>query len=287
VDIKRRDLLTTGAMVMAAASAPRAFAQTDMKVSAEKKFYQKNGVRICYVDEGSGIPLLIIPGGGQNSSIAWGVNSAPFDAAATFKNEYRCITADLRNATTGASVGPLEVDRPWDSYADDQLGLMDHLGIKKFMVFGFCIGGPFIWNLIKRAPDRIIAAVVSQPVGFRKETPTLAYDTYMKGWGPDLVKQRPDLNMETVERFLISMYGGKRADFVHCVNREDVRACQSPILLMPDDAPPHPLVIGIESAMLAPKSEIGMYPWKDTPDKIPVAIRQVRTFLKANRPTST
>jgi hypothetical protein len=56
---------------------------------------------------------------------------------------------------------------------------------------------------------------------------------------------------------------------------------------MPDDAPPHPLVIGIESAMLAPKSEIGMYPWKDTPDKIPVAIRQVRTFLKANRPTST
>jgi hypothetical protein len=36
----------------------------------------------------------------------------------------------------------VEVDRPWDSFADDQLGLMDHFGIDKFMVLGFCIGGP-------------------------------------------------------------------------------------------------------------------------------------------------
>ena len=60
---------------------------------------------------------------------------------------------DLRNANGGQSSGPLEIDRPWDAYADDQLGLMDHLGIKEFMVMGFCIGGPFIWNLLKRAPD--------------------------------------------------------------------------------------------------------------------------------------
>jgi dienelactone hydrolase len=39
---------------------------------------------------------------------------------------------------------------------------MDHLGIGKFMVLGFCIGGPFIWNLLKRAPDRIVAAVLAQ-----------------------------------------------------------------------------------------------------------------------------
>ena len=63
-----------------------------------------------------------------------------------FKGEYRCITADLRNAPAGQSTGPVEVDRPWDAYADDQLGLMDHLGIDKFVVMGFCIGGPFIWN---------------------------------------------------------------------------------------------------------------------------------------------
>ena len=69
-----------------------------------------------------------------------------------FKNDFRCIGADLRNANGGQSTGPLEIDRPWDAYTDDQLGLMDHLGIREFMVLGFCIGGPFIRNLLQRAP---------------------------------------------------------------------------------------------------------------------------------------
>ena len=38
-----------------------------------------------------------------------------------------------------------------------------HLGIKKFMVLGYCIGQPFIWNLIKRAGDRVVA-LGRQPV---------------------------------------------------------------------------------------------------------------------------
>ena len=95
----------------------------------------------------------MIPGGGLNSTILISPGKAPFDPIAEFKGEYRCIAADLRNANGGSS-GPFEADRPWDSYADDHLGLMDHLGIDKFMVMGFCIGGPFIWNLLKRAPDR-------------------------------------------------------------------------------------------------------------------------------------
>jgi dienelactone hydrolase len=48
---------------------------------------------------------------------------------------------------------------------------MDHPGIDKFMVLGFCIAGPFIWNLMKRAPARVVAAVPAQPVGFRPELP--------------------------------------------------------------------------------------------------------------------
>ena len=37
---------------------------------------------------------------------------------------------------------------------DDHLGVMDHLGIDKFLVMGFCIGDPFIWNLLRRAESR-------------------------------------------------------------------------------------------------------------------------------------
>ncbi|MDB5902508.1 MAG: hypothetical protein JWM26_1386 [Betaproteobacteria bacterium] len=286
MDSTRRTLLATGAAAAAMAAAPAAFAQAAEKADGAVLFYEKGDVRIHYQEAGSGFPLLIIPGGGQNSTIAWAANNAPFNATGEFSNEYRCITADLRNATSGQSTGPLEIDRPWDSYTDDQLGLMDHLGIERFMVLGFCIGGPFIWNLVKRAPDRIVAAVVSQPVGFRKEIPNLAYDGYMKGWAPELTKQRPDITMETVDRFLQSMYGGSRADFVHSVSRDVVRSCQAPVLVMPDDSPPHPYVIAMESAMLAPKSEVSLYPWKDTKEKIPLAVRQVRTFLRAYRPAT-
>ena len=128
-------------------------------------FYEKGPVRIHYEEAGSGFPLLLIAGGGLNSTIS-GLTRSPFNAIEEFKGEYRCIAADLRNANPGQSSGPLEIDRPWDSYTDDQLGVMDHLGIDKFMVMGFCIGGPFIWNLLRRAPDRVVAAVLAQPGGF-------------------------------------------------------------------------------------------------------------------------
>ena len=192
---------------------------------------------------GSGFPLLLISGGGMNSTIAGLTN--PFDAIEEFKGEYRCIAADLRNANRGQSSGPLEVDRPWDSYADDQLGLMDHLGINKFMVMGFCIGGPFIWNLLKRAPDRVVAAVPAQPVGFRPEMPTLLYDGSMTGWGPNLVKRRPDITMDMVEKFLTKMWR-TNADFVFTVTRDFVRSCQTPVLVMPDDIPAHPYAVAME-----------------------------------------
>ena len=97
-------------------------------------FYEKGNVRIRYEEAGSGFPLLVISGGGLNSVAAYLATKAPFDPVAEFKNEFRVISMDLRNANGGESTGPLEIDRPWDSYTDDHLGLMAHLGFKKFMV---------------------------------------------------------------------------------------------------------------------------------------------------------
>lgn len=249
-------------------------------------FYEKGNTRIHYQDTGgSGFPLLIIPGGGLNSTIAWVSKGAPFDAIAEFKNEYRCIAADLRNAPDGQSSGPVEVERPWDSHSDDQLGLMDHLGIKRFMVLGYCIGGPFIWNLLKRAPDRIVAAVLAQPSGFRKEIPTNSYDGNMTGWGPDLIKKRPEITMAQIDQFLSKMYRSGN-DFVYTVTRDFCRSCQTPVLVLPDDSPPHPYTIAMESVMLAPKSEVSLFPWKEPKDRIPLAVRQTRSFLRAHRPVT-
>jgi pimeloyl-ACP methyl ester carboxylesterase len=279
----RRNILATGAAVSAVAAAPRVFAQQAGQAGAVK-FYEKGRVRIAYQESGSGFPLLLIAGGGLNSTMA-GLPRSPFDPIAELKGEYRCIYADLRNANTGQSTGPLEIDRPWDSHTDDHLGLMDHLGVTKFMVLGFCIGGPFIWNLLKRAPDRVVAAVPAQPVGFRPEMPTVLYDGSKTGWGPELMKQRPDITGDMVEKYLVRMYR-TNPDFVFTVTRDFVRNCQTPVLIMPDDIPAHPYAVAMECAMLAPKAEVSMFPWKEPKERIPLAVRQVRSFLKAHRPLS-
>src|SRR6516225_5326203 len=237
-------------------------------------FYEKGNVRIHYEETGSGFPLLVIPGGGLNSTVA-GLATHPFNPFDEFKGEFRVIAADLRNAKGGQSSGPLEVNRSWDAYTDDHIGLMDHLGIREFMVLGFCIGGPFIWNLLKRAGDRVAAAVPAQPSGYRPEMPGLSYNNNMKGWGPELCARRPDIAMAMVDTFLTNMYGGARADFV--------RNCQTPILVLPDDVPGHPYVVAMETVHLAPNAQVSLYPWKDTPDKISLAVRHIRTFLRAHR----
>jgi pimeloyl-ACP methyl ester carboxylesterase len=287
-DTTRRDFITTSAAVAAAAAAERAFGQAAAGAATTAgNFYQRGEVRIRYLDTGGpGFPLLLIPGGGLNSTIAGLINSHPFNAVEEFKSEFRCITNDLRNAYAGESVGPLEIDRPWDSYTDDHIGLMDHLGIDKFMVLGFCIGGPFIWNLLERAPDRVVAAVAAQPSGYRPEQPELFYNNNMMTWGPELVKRRPEIKMETVERFLTRMYR-TNADFVFTVSRDFVRQCQTPVLVLPDDIPSHPYAVAMETVMLAPKSEVSIYPWKEPPERIPIAVRQIRSFLRAHRPAAS
>ena len=247
-------------------------------------FYEKGPVRIHYEEVGSGFPLLIIAGGGLNSTIS-GLATHPFDPMKEFKGEYHCIASDLRNANGGQSTGPLEIDRPWDSYTDDHIGLMDHLRIDKFMVMGFCIGGPFVWNLLERAPNRVVAAVLAQPSGFRPEMPTLFYDNNMTGWGPELVKRRPEIKMEMVDKFLTKMYG-TNPDFVFTVTRDFVRNCQTPVLILPDDIPAHPYAVAMEAAILAPKAEVSMFPWKEPTERIPLAVRQIRSFLRAHRPAS-
>jgi pimeloyl-ACP methyl ester carboxylesterase len=250
-------------------------------------FYERGDLRIHYTEAGSGFPLLLIAGGGLNSNISFlSPPYSPFNTIDELKDEYRCIAMDLRNANGGESSGALEIDRPWDAYADDQLGLMDHLGIHEFMVLGFCIGGPFIWNLLRLAPGRIVAAVLAQPSGFRPEMPNLFYENNIKGWAPGLLTRHPELSMSDVEAFLNRMYRTD-AHFVFTVSRDFVRSCQTPVLVLPDDVPAHPYAVAMESARLAPNSQVSQYPWKDTPEHIAQALDLIKNFLRANAHVSS
>jgi pimeloyl-ACP methyl ester carboxylesterase len=244
-------------------------------------FYERGKARIRYEEAGSGFPLFIIYGGGLESKVTYA--NGPFDAFAEFKGEYRCIAMDLRNANGGESTGPLDVAQPWNMHTDDQIGLLDHLKVDKFLVMGFCIGNPLIWNLMQRAPGRIVASVHAQPSAVDPNLPGLFLKNNLASWAPKLLARRSDLTKEMVERFLNKMYGD--IDFVITASRDYVRGCKTPLLVLPDNTPPHPYSTAMEMARLAPRAEVSLYPWKDSKENIAFAVRHIRTFLQAYRPS--
>ena len=247
-------------------------------------FYTKGDVRIHYEEAGSGFPLLATPGGGLNSLVTNWPNQV-FNAMEEFKNNFRCITMDQRNANGGESTGPIPVDDPWGAFADDQLGLMDHLGIRDFCFIGYCIGGPFALKLMERAPDRVAAGVLCQPVGHNPKFPDSMYDSGRDVWAPELLSRRTDLTKEDCDAYLHNLYRVD-TDFVYSVSRDFVRSCQTPILVMPDNTPSHSYEAAMEVVELAPNAEVTEYPWKEQTDVLAKTVNQVRDFLLAHQPAT-
>src|SRR5439155_6973439 len=103
-------------------------------------FYERGPVRIHYEEVGSGFPLLLIPCGGLNSSFQSWQTASPFKPMERYKDDFRCICADLRNANPGQSSGPLDIDRSWDAYSEDQFGWLGTLCIRELMFLGLCCG---------------------------------------------------------------------------------------------------------------------------------------------------
>ena len=284
IDQIRRNILTMGAAATAMAAAPGVFAQEATQGAAKSSFYENGNVRIRYQEVGSGFPILVTPGGGLNSCINnW--STAVINAMEEFQADFRCITMDQRNATDGESIGPIPVDDPWDAFADDQLGLLDHLGIHQFFFFGNCIGGSFALKLMQRAPDRVLAGVLSQPIGHRPDNPDVMYNSSRDGWAKEFRARRPDVPMETVEKYLHNLFR-LQPDFVYSVSRDFARFCETPMLVLPDDVPAHPYQTAIDIASLAPNAEITVFPWKEPADLKARTINRVRIFLKRHLPTT-
>ena len=243
-------------------------------------YYEKGDVRIRYEEAGSGFPLLVTPGGGLNSRISnW--PTAVFNAMDAFKDDFRCITMDQRNANDGESTGPIDVDDPWGAFADDQLGLMDHLGVREFAYMGYCIGGCFAGTLLERAPERVVAVVFCQTVGHRPDDHDVMYRSGRDVWAPELLAQRPDLNQDIIDQYLHALYR-VNPDFLYSVSRDVIRNCQTPILVLPDDVPSHPHQSSVDVASLAPNAEITVFPWATPPELKDRTIDRVRKFIQTH-----
>jgi len=145
---------------------------------------------------------------------------------------------------------------------------------------GCCIGGSFILKLIEQAPERVLAAVLEQPIGVEESNREL-FAQMQRAWADELVSSRGDVDRSEVERFLASMWDG---DFVVSVDPEVIARCRVPLLVMPGIDDYHPTETGRQIARLAPEAEL-LEPWKDTPELVAEATEAVRRFLRAHAST--
>jgi pimeloyl-ACP methyl ester carboxylesterase len=237
--------------------------------------WERGDLSIYYETHGSGFPLLLIAPGGMNSVIEFWNRSA-FNPIEIFSREYWVIAMDQRNA--GRSKGPLEMEDPWGSYAGDQLGLMNHLGIDRFHVLGCCIGCSYALKLIERAPERVVAAVIEQPIGISDENRDVLPRNLYGRRAKALPENRAGLDQETAETYGKRMFTG---DFEFSVTRDFVKSCRTPMLVMPGNNLDHPRAIGMEIARLAPKAEL-IEEWREPTNLLPPAVARIRRFLVAH-----
>ena len=89
--------------------------------------------------------------------------------------------------------------------------------------------------------------------------------------------------MDTTEKYFNSLWR-QQPDFLYSVPRDFIKNCRTPILVLPDDTPSHPLQTSIDVASLAPNAEITVFPWREPEDLRQRTITRVRNFLKAQIP---
>ena len=233
-------------------------------------FFEDGDVRIHYQEYGEGFPVLLIaPGGMRSSRQAWARH--PWSPVEGLRDRYRVIAMDQRNA--GESTAPVSADDGWAPYTEDQLALMDHLGIERFAVVGMCIGGPYIVRLCRAVPQRVAVAVMFQPIGEQGNRD--AFFALFDGWAEEIRAQHPEADAAAWASFRERMFGGT---FMFGASREDVAACETPLLVLMGDDLYHPAGTSRAVAELAPNATL-VERWKRD-DERDAAIAEVRSFLE-------
>jgi pimeloyl-ACP methyl ester carboxylesterase len=191
---------------------------------------------------------------------------------------YRVIVMDQRNAG-GKSRAPLTAQDGWHSYTSDHIAVLDHLKIDKCHLFGQCIGGSFIANLIKTQPQRVAAAVWAQPIG--RVGPMKPRPARFNEWIDELKKDHPELTEQVADAIYRNMY---EADFIYCADREFARNCKTPSLLLAGNDEAHPRPISDELSKLLPNVEY-IIDWKEGA-ALAAAKPRVLEFLKKYTPAT-
>jgi pimeloyl-ACP methyl ester carboxylesterase len=239
---------------------------------------ERDGATIYFEELGdASLPaLLLLSPGGLNSTIDfWSRNAInPLEA---FGGEFRIVAMDQRNAGV-RSRGPLDTQDPWQMYARDQLAVLDHLGIDATLVIGCCIGCSFIFELLKLAPERIIAGVLMQPIGEDATNPGVFGPDMWRPWGQNLIDAGAQFSADDVDAFGHALFD---AGFVFTATAEELQGMDKPLLLLYGNDRAHPRATSVKVAELLPNVET-IETWKDAA-VTDEATDRVRKFLHAHQ----
>lgn len=236
--------------------------------------FERDGVVLHYIERGEGFPVLLFAPGGMRSAAGFWKN-APWNPVEELSDAYRVIAMDQRNA--GRSRAPVRATDGWHTYTEDHLALVDYLGIDRLHLIGGCIGGSYCLGFMRAAPERVASAVLQQPIGAHQNRQ--AFHEMFDGWAGEIAADHPEADADTWRSFRSNMYDG---GFVFNVDRDFVRSCEIPMLVLMGDDLYHPEVVSREIAELAPKAEL-VERWKDE-GIVGETVTRVRAFLAAHTP---
>jgi pimeloyl-ACP methyl ester carboxylesterase len=128
-------------------------------VSAQDQFFDSNGVRIRYVDQGSGPPVVLIHGFSGSLDASW-VETGVLPNLAT---DYRVIALDNRGH--GKSDKPHDPKSYGSQLGQDVVRLLDHLHIARAHIVGHSLGAIITAQLLTTNPDRFLTATLSGAAG--------------------------------------------------------------------------------------------------------------------------
>jgi pimeloyl-ACP methyl ester carboxylesterase len=235
-----------------------------------------HGAHLHYEEFGQGFPILTFAPAGLRSVIAvWGQPMAPINPTTDFAKDFRVIAMDQRNAG-GLSRAPISAKDGWDDYTADHLAVLDHLRIDKCHLYGQCIGGSFILNMLKHHPERVQSAVLAQPIG--RVGPMAGRTANFNGWA-ETVKDRPDVNEAVLDAFNNNLYA---AGFTYCCDRDFVKTVKAPCMVLAGNDEAHPWPISEELSKLLPNCEF-VPEWKTEP-ALTSAKAKALAFLKKHTP---
>lgn len=225
----------------------------------------------------NGFPtLLIAPGGMRSANEIW--NDMPWNPRTALADTYRLIGMDQRNA--GRSSAPVSADDGWATMRDDQLALLDHLGVERCHVIGMCIGGPYIAALLRKAPGRFASAVMLQPVGIEPDGSNRAafYEMFDR-WIEMKAETHGDVDPSTWVQFRSNMWDG---EFLLTASPDDVSDFTTPLLVAMGNDLYHPQATSREVAGRAPNVQF-VESWKEGA-ALEAFDPVVKTFLAAHTP---